>query len=83
MQTFTLQRSSKALSVHVDGCNTSVSSAVLRGVRPKPKHRASMERVAGRPKDKEAAKLTASRPAALDPLQTSATGSFTVSRLMR
>jgi hypothetical protein len=32
-QTFTFQRSSNALSVHVDGCNISVSSAVPRGVR--------------------------------------------------
>jgi len=31
MQTFTFQRSSKALSVHVEGFNISVSSAVLRG----------------------------------------------------
>jgi hypothetical protein len=52
MQTFTFQRSSKALSVHVDGCNISVSSAVLRGVRPKPKHHARMERAAAAPRIK-------------------------------
>src|ERR1700735_5639278 len=52
MQTFTFQRSSKALSVHVDGCNISVSSAVLRGVRPKPKHHATMERAAAAPRIK-------------------------------
>ena len=52
MQTFTFQRSSKALSVHVDGCNISVSSAVLRGVRPTPKHHARMERAAAAPRIK-------------------------------
>jgi hypothetical protein len=52
MQTFTFQRSSKALSVHVDGCNISVSSALLRGVRPKPKHHARMERAAAAPRIK-------------------------------
>jgi hypothetical protein len=49
MQTFTFQRSSKALSVHDEGFDTSVSSAVLRGVRPKPKHHARMARAAAAP----------------------------------
>ena len=52
MHTFTFQRSSKALSVHVEGFNISVSSAVLRGVRPKPKHHARMERAAAAPRIK-------------------------------
>ena len=52
MQTFTFQRSSKALSVHVNECNISVNSAVLRGVRPKPKQHARMERAAAAPRIK-------------------------------
>ena len=55
MQTFTFQRSSKALSVHVDGCNISVSFG--GSARSAAKAKASRENGTrgGRPKDKEAA----------------------------
>ena len=36
----------------VDGCNISAGSAAQRGVRPKPKHHARMERAAAAPRIK-------------------------------
>jgi hypothetical protein len=54
MQTFTFQRSSKALSVHVDGCNIGELGGSARSAAKAKASRENGTR-GGRPKDKEAA----------------------------
>jgi hypothetical protein len=80
------ERSSKVHSAHVDGCNKSVSSAVLPGARPKAK--TSREGVAAAPRIKRRHSLqSAGRPTLRqrdrDPEVGTRSGSSAINRLAR